>query len=45
MILKRTMKASEATRLTPVEELPAQKVSEIRLGEDARQAIFASHSN
>jgi hypothetical protein len=40
---KRTMKAFDEMCLTPVEELTAAQIRQIRLREKASQAVFARH--
>ncbi len=42
---KRTMKAFDATCLTPVETLTAAQIRRIRLREKASQAVFARYLN
>ena len=42
---KRTMKAFDEMCLTPVEELAPERIREIRLRENASQAVFARYLN
>ena len=42
---KRTMKAFDEMCLTPVEELTAEQIRQIRLREKASQAVFARYLN
>lgn len=42
---KKTMKAFDAMCLTPVEELTAEQIRQIRLRENASQAVFARYLN
>ena len=42
---KQTMKAFDEMCLTPVEELTAEKIREIRIRENTSQAVFARHLN
>jgi len=42
---KRTMKAFDEMCLTPVEELTAAQIRQIRLREKASRAVFASYLN
>lgn len=42
---KRTMKAFDEMCLTPVEEMTAEEIRELRLREKASQAVFARHLN
>lgn len=42
---KQTMKAFDEMCLTPVEDLTAEDIREIRLRENASQAVFARHLN
>ena len=42
---KRTMKAFDEMCLTPVEEMPPEKIRALRLRENASQAAFARHLN
>ena len=42
---KRTMKAFDEMCLTPVEEMPPEKIRALRLRENASQAVFARHLN
>ena len=42
---KRTMKAFDEMCLTPVEEMPPEKVRALRLRENANQPVFARHLN
>ena len=42
---KRTMKAFDEMCLTPVEDMPPEKIRALRLRENASQAVFARHLN
>ena len=42
---KRTMKTFDGMCLTPVEEMTAEEIRELRLREKASQAVFAQHLN
>ena len=42
---KRTMRAFDEMCLTPVEEMPPEKIRALRLRENASQAVFARHLN
>ena len=42
---KKTMKVFDEMCLTPVEELAPERIREIRLGENASQAVFARYLN
>jgi len=42
---KRTMKAFDEMCLTPVEDMPPEKIRALRLRENAIQAPFARHLN
>ncbi len=42
---KRTMKAFDEMCLTPVEEMTAEEIRQLRLREKASQAVFARHLN
>ena len=42
---KRTMKAFDEMCLTPVEEMTAEKIRELRIRENASQAVFARYLN
>lgn len=42
---KRTMNAFDEMCLTPVEEMTAEEIRELRLREKASQAVFARHLN
>ena len=42
---KRTMRAFDEMCLTPVEEMPPEKIRVLRLRENASQAVFARHLN
>ena len=42
---KRTMKAFDEMYLTPVEEMAPERIREIRLRENASQAVFARYLN
>ena len=39
------MRAFDETCLTPVEEMPPEKIRSLRLRENASQAVFARHLN
>ncbi len=45
VVTKRTMKAFDEMCLTPVEEMTAEEIRELRLREKASQAVFARHLN
>ena len=45
VMAKRTMKAFDEMCLTPVEEMPPEKIRALRLRENASQAVFARHLN
>ena len=45
VMAKRTMKAFDEMCLTPVEEMAPEKIREIRLRENASQAVFARYLN
>lgn len=45
VMTKRTMKAFDEMCLTPVEEMTAEEIRELRLREKASQAVFARHLN
>lgn len=45
VLSKQTMKAFDAMCLTPVEELRPEQIREIRLRENASQAVFARYLN
>ena len=45
IMARRTMKAFDETCLTPVEDMPPEKVRALRLRENASQAVFARHLN
>ncbi len=42
---KRTMKVFDEMCLTPIEEMTAEKIRELRIRENASQAVFARHLN
>ena len=42
---KRTMKAFDEMCLTPVEEMTPEKIRELRMRENASQAVFARYLN
>ena len=42
---KRTMKAFDETCLTPVEDMPPEKIRAHRFRDNASQAVFARHLN
>lgn len=42
---KRTMKSFDEMCVTPVEEMTAEEIRELRLREKASQAVFARHLN
>ena len=45
VMTKRTMKAFDEMCLTPVEEMTAEEIRELRVREKASQAVFARHLN
>ena len=45
VMTKRTMRAFDEMCLTPVEEMPPEKIRALRLRENASQAVFARHLN
>ena len=45
VLAKRTMKAFDEMCLTPVEDLAPERIREIRLRENASQAVFARYLN
>ena len=45
VMAKRTMKAFDEMCLTPVEQMPPEKIRALRLRENASQAVFARHLN
>ena len=45
VMAKRTMRAFDEMCLTPVEEMPPEKIRSLRLRENASQAVFARHLN
>ena len=45
VISKRTMKAFDEMCLTPIEEMAPEDIRELRLRENASQAVFARHLN
>lgn len=45
VMTKRTMKVFDERRLTPVEDMTPERVREIRLRENASQAVLARHLN
>ena len=45
VMAKRTMKAFDEMCLTPVEDMPPEKIRALRLRENANQAVFARHLN
>ena len=45
VMAKRTMKAFDEMCLTPVDEMPPEKIRALRLRENASQAVFARHLN
>ena len=45
VMAKRTMKAFDEMCLTPVEDLAPERIREIRLRENASQAVFARYLN
>lgn len=45
VMAKRTMKAFDEMCLTPVEEMTPQKIRELRMRENASQAVFARYLN
>ena len=45
VMAKRTMKAFDEMCLTPVEDMPPEKIRALRLRENASQAVFARHLN
>ena len=45
VMTKRTMKAFDEMCLTPVEEMAPERIREIRLRENASQAVFARYLN
>ena len=45
VMTKRTMKAFDEMCLTPVEDLAPERIREIRLRENASQAVFARYLN
>ena len=45
VMAKRTMKAFYEICLTPVEDMPSEKIRALRLRENASQAVFARHLN
>ena len=45
VMAKRTMRTFDEKCLTPVEEMPPEKIRALRLRENASQAVFARHLN
>ena len=45
VMAKRTMRAFDEMCLTPVEDMPPEKIRALRLRENASQAVFARHLN
>ena len=45
VMAKRTMKVFDEMCLTPVEDMAPERIREIRLRENASQAVFARHLN
>ena len=45
VMAKRTMKAFDEMCLTPVEEMTPERIRELRLRENASQAVFARYLN
>ena len=43
LIAKRTMRVFDEMCLTPVEDMPPEKIRALRLRENASQAVFARH--
>ena len=45
LMSKRTMRKFDEMCLTPVEDMPPEKIKALRLRENASQAVFARHLN
>ena len=45
VMAKRTMRKFDEMCLTPVEDMPPEKIRALRLRENASQAVFARHLN
>ncbi|MDE0389845.1 MAG: helix-turn-helix domain-containing protein, partial [Rhodospirillales bacterium] len=45
LMSKRTMRKFDEMCLTPVEDMPPEKIRALRLRENASQAVFARHLN
>ena len=45
VITKRTMKVFDEMCLTPIEEMTPERIRELRMRENASQAVFARHLN